>query len=161
MRIFDTTGRKVALAAVAGLVAAGAGGTAYAATGSGGPASPPAGSTGTAAPAAPAAHAHGRHRSLLQRSDHAAVELKVKGQWVTYTIDRGRVTAVSPTSITLARPDGQSVTDSIDPATRYGGVTSEAAIQLGRPAAVVSAGGAALRIHQGPPPAGQPAAPAS
>ncbi len=160
MRIFVTTGRKATLAAVAVLVAAGAGGTAYAATGSGGPASPPSGSTGSPAPA-PHAHAHGRPRSLLQRSDHAVLEIKVKGQWVTYDFDRGRVTAVSPTSITLARPDGQSVTDSIDPATRYGGVTSEAAIRMGRPATVVSVGGAALRIHQGPPPAGQAAAPAS
>lgn len=159
MRTSRTTGRKAAFAAIGVLAVAGAGGTAYAATGSGpsgpAPTAPTAANGGVGALAARATHS--RPRSLLQRADHATVELKVKGQWVTYTLDRGRVTAVSPTSITLARPDGQTVTETINSATRYSGVTSESAVQLQRPAVVVSDGGTALRIHQGQIPAGQAA----
>lgn len=154
MRILEMTSRKVAFAAVGAIVVAGAGGTAYAATGSGGPSSPS--NAGVAPVVKPA---HPRHRTLLQRSDHSTLELKVKGQWVTYTLDRGKVLSVSPTSITLTRPDGQTVTDTITPSTRFGGVTSESAVQLNRRAAVLSESGTALRISQGKPPAGtgQPA----
>lgn len=154
MRIFKMTGRKAAFAAVGVIVGAGAGGTAYAATGSGGPSGP---SHAGAAPIVK--RAHPRARTLLQRSDHSTLELKVKGQWVTYTLDRGKVASISPTSITLTRPDGQTVTDTINSSTRFGGVTSESAVQLNRPAAVLSEAGTALRIHQGKPPAGtgQPA----
>lgn len=160
MRIFNfkMTGRKAAFAAVGVIVGAGAGGTAYAATGSGGPSGP---SHAGVAPMVKRAHprAHPRARTLLQRSDHSTLELKVKGQWITYTLDRGKVASISPTSITLTRPDGQTVTDTINSSTRFGGVTSESAVQLNRPAAVLSEAGTALRIHQGKPPAGtgQPA----
>ncbi|MBV9662010.1 MAG: hypothetical protein JO337_12715 [Acidimicrobiales bacterium] len=96
-------------------------------------------------------------RSLLKRSDHATIELKVKGQWVTYTLDRGKVSAVSPTSMTVARPDGQSVTETINSSTKYRGVASEGAIQLNQPAAVISEGGTALVIRQKPATAPAPA----
>jgi hypothetical protein len=76
--------------------------------------------------------------------------VKVHGQWVTYDLDRGSVSAVSPASITLARPDGQSVTFSIGPSTRFRGVDSEAAIQVHQPALVISENGAALVIRQRP-----------
>lgn len=145
MQIPKITARKGLVAGVGALAVVAAGGTAYAATGS-------SGGSGTPGPAAAAQPASGRAhaRSLLRRADHATVELKVKGQWVTYTLDRGTVTAVSPTSITLARPDGQSVTDTLTPQTRYRGVTSETAIQTGRPALVISDAGSALRVRQAP-----------
>lgn len=150
MRLIHTPARKTAFGALGVLAALGIGGTAYAATSSS-PAAPPAGGSSTAAiqPAARAAHPY--IRSLLRRADHASIELKVKGQWVTYDVDRGTVTAVSPTSITLARPDGQSVTEAISPATRFRGVSSESGIQLHRPALVVSQGGTAVRIRQAAP----------
>ncbi len=148
MQLFNGFGRKTAFGAAGVVAALAAGGTAYAATSS----SP--GATGpTAAGPVPAV------RRLLQRADHATVEVKVKGQWVTYTLDRGEVTAVSPTSITLTRPDGQIVTDTIGPATKFAGVASEASLQADRRALVVSEGGAALRIRQAPPaPGSNPAA---
>ncbi|MGH9076043.1 MAG: hypothetical protein ACRDY0_01070 [Acidimicrobiales bacterium] len=142
MSLFVSTRRKVAFGAVGALAAVGLGGTAYAATTSSGSPGP------TAGAATPAAHAHHRARSLVARSDHATIEVKVKGHWVTYTLDRGQVSAVSPTSITLARPDGQSVTDAITSTTKLRGVTSEPAIQQGKPALVVSTNGDAVRIHQ-------------
>lgn len=106
----------------------------------------------TVAPSAgtgPAARPHSRARGLLGRTDHATVEVKVKGQWVTYDLDRGKVTAISPTSITLLRPDGQSVTFTINSSTRYGPSQSEATIATDRPATVISKDGTALRIRQG------------
>lgn len=144
MQIPKITGRKGIVAGVGALAVVAAGGTAYAATGS-------SGGSGTPGPAA-VAHQHPRAhaRALLRRADHATIELKVKGQWVTYTLDRGTVTAVSPTSITLARPDGQSVTDTLTPQTRYRGVTSESAIETSRPALVISENGSALRVRQAP-----------
>jgi hypothetical protein len=143
-----------------GVVAAlGIGGTAWATTGgassgSTDPSSMPSVSTSlaqsgpAAQPGSVAAGAGHRIRSLLERADHASVELKVKGQWVTYDVDRGQVKAVSPTSITLARPDGQTVTATIDATTKFQGVTGEGAIQTGQEALVLSDNGMALRIRQ-------------
>jgi hypothetical protein len=101
----------------------------------------------TAAASTPAARRHHR-RQLLARADHASLELKVKGHWVTYVLDRGKVTSVSGTAISLARPDGQSVTLTIDPATRFGRTGSAAAIKTGAEATVISDHGAALRVAQ-------------
>ena len=128
---------KSVLAALGVAASLGIGGAAYAA----GNSSP---RTVSAATAAGARQAKG----LYARADHIALEVRVKGQWVTYDVDRGRVTAVSPTSITLARPDGQSVTEAIDSNTKYKGVASEADIHTGRPALVVSENGTAVRIRQ-------------
>ncbi len=149
MPILHAPGRKTAFGALGLVAALGIGGTAYAATGSSSQSST---SPAPSQSASLAAHPH--LRSLLRRADHATVELKVKGQWVTYAIDRGTVTAVSPSSITLARPDGQSVTEAITSATKFRGVGSEADIQLHRPALVVSEGGTALRIRQAAPDTG-------
>jgi hypothetical protein len=79
----------------------------------------------------------GRLMDLVKRSDHADFEVKVKGQWTTITYDRGKVTAFGSSSITIQRPDGQSVTESITPATKFPGkigsnvTTSDDAIVLG------------------------------
>jgi hypothetical protein len=132
--------RNVAFASIAVLGVTGIGGAAYAAT----PAA-------TTAPAAKAAHtkaAHPRVKSLLSRADKATVEIKVKGAWVTYGVDRGKVTAVSPTSVTLALADGQSVTEAIASTTKFNGVASATAVTVGKPAVVVSQGTTATRIAQ-------------
>jgi hypothetical protein len=129
--------RRATVIAAIGLVGAvGASGTAYAST--------------TSPTTAPAAHAaeHHKHRSLLARADRAAVEIKVNGQWVTYTIERGKVSAISPTSITLALPDGQSASEPIGSATKFTGVASASAVTVGKAAVVESTGGAATRISQ-------------
>lgn len=163
--MFHVFGTRTTFGAVAALAALGAGGTAYAATSStGGPApiEAPAAAVGASPSQAvsaggqvdlAASTARRRARTLLARADHATVELKVKGQWVTYALDKGKVSAVSPTSISLARPDGQSVTEAISPTTRFRGVASEAAVEVGRPALVISQGGGALSVRQKPAPA--------
>ncbi len=152
MLSFGAPGRKTVFAAVGLAAALGAGGTAFAMTSS--PSSPPAG-TSASTPGRPATalavHAGRRHRlALLQRADHATIEIKVKGKWVTYTLDRGKVTAVSPSSITLLRPDGQTVTEQITSSTKYGGVGAETQVRTDQPAMVISDNGTALRIRQRP-----------
>jgi hypothetical protein len=62
------------------------------------------------------------------------------------TFDRGKVTAVSDTSITLQRADGQAVTLTRSTATR---VRGRVALAVGRVALVVSSNGAATRIDVG------------
>ena len=128
---------------IAMVSAIGVGGTAYAASGP----------SASGAQSASRSSRRAGIAALLRRTDHASVEIKVKGQWVTYTVDRGKVTAVSPTAITVARPDGQSVTEAIGPNTKFRGVTSESAVQTGRPAVVVSEAGTAVAIGQSAHPA--------
>jgi outer membrane lipoprotein SlyB len=146
MRLQQLISKKVAVGAVGAIAVLGIGGTAYAAT------NPSSGSSAATTPqAAPAAVSKSGLGAILRRTDHATLEVKVKGQWVTYTLDRGKVTAVSPTSITLARPDGESVTEAITSNTKYRGVTSEAGIQVDKSAIVLSQNGTALGIRQARP----------
>ena len=151
---------KAVFGAIGVVAALGIAGTAWATTGGGASSGPinsssiaslstsPARSGPSAQSGSAAAGSGHRIRSLLARADHASVELKVKGQWVSYEVDRGQVKAVSPTSITLARPDGQSVTANIDAATKFQRVSGEGAIQTGKKALVLSDNGTALRIRQ-------------
>jgi hypothetical protein len=142
---------KAAIAA-AGLTASlGIGGAAYAAT-----VGSPSHATSTTAVSSQSVNGgtaagggRAKAKGLHGRADHITLEVRAKGKWVTYDMDRGKVTAVSPTSITLLRPDGQSVTEAIDAHTKFKGAASEADIQTGRPALVVSEGGTAVRIRQG------------
>lgn len=64
------------------------------------------------------------------------------------TFDRGEVTAVSASSITVKRPDGQSVTKAIDANTKFRGANSASEVQTGKPAMVVSKGNTATQVAQ-------------
>lgn len=98
-----------------------------------------------------------RH-DLLSQADHATLEIKKNGKWVTVNVDRGNVTAASASSITLSRPDGQSVTIQLLTSTKFGGkeATSASALKTGVRATVVSEDGTALTVTEGtkPLPAG-------
>jgi hypothetical protein len=73
---------------------------------------------------------------------HADVELiKADGSTVAFSFDRGQVTAVSATSLTIKRADGPSVTKSISADTKVRGK-----LAVGGKAAVYSQGGAAKAI---------------
>jgi len=116
--------------------------------------------TGPSAGTLPAApHAKAARRSLLARTDHATIELRRHGTWVTIEIDRGKVAAVSASAITLDRPDGQAVTLTITSSTVFHGVPNAAAVVVGRRATVVSEAGDAVRITQRQQPPPPPAAP--
>ena len=87
-------------------------------------------------------------RHLLARADHATFEVKAQGRWVTIDLDRGTVTAVSSTSITLRRPDGVAVTETIAATTHFNGVASAATVRTGVRAGVISEDGTARRVVQ-------------
>jgi hypothetical protein len=158
MNLLTNSKRRVAAAIiVGGTLVAGGGAAAYAASASTG--SPSTGSTSTGSPStgststAPGA-ARAEHRSVLKRADHASLEVREQGRWVTINVDRGNVTVASTTSITLARPDGQSVTIALAPSTKYGGkeATSAAALKTGVRVRVTSINGTALRVTEGSKP---------
>jgi hypothetical protein len=167
MRTFNRITRKSAIAAAGAVVVLGAGGTAWAVDAS---SSAPAATSTSAPPTSTApspSSGHATHarkaKSLLERADRATVEVKVKGQWVTYDIDRGHVSAVSASSIALQLPDGTSVTEAITPTTRFKGVTSASSVVVGHVATVISTGGNAIEVEQArrastPPATGSPAA---
>ncbi len=166
MSLLQSPRRKVAAGAVAAIASLGAGVGAYALT-----APTIATAASNAAPlnlavstqSSSAAHIPKvkRHLTLLQRSDHTTIEVKVKGQWKTFEYDRGKVTAASPSSVTLALPDGKSVTEAITSSTKFGGVSGASSLRDNVRAFVVSSGGTALRIHQAPPKTTTPATPAA
>ncbi len=150
-------GKKIASLAVVGAVLAGAGTVAWADSNSGASTA----STATVAPvAAAAAPAQASHRgfAILRRADHGVVEIKVTGAatgtaagtatWQTVTFDRGKVSTVTAGQITLARPDGTSVTLTINAGTKYKGVTSWQQVTTAKGAIVVSENGTATTIAQ-------------
>ena len=59
---------------------------------------------------------HGANRGLV----HGSLITSVNGSYVTYTVDVGRVSAISTGAITLSRLDGQQVTLTITPTTVWG-----------------------------------------
>ena len=158
MNLLTNSKRRVAAAViVGGTLVAGGGAAAYAAsasTGSTSAGSPSTGSTSTGSTSTAPGAARAEHRSVLKRADHASLEVRKQGRWVTINVDRGNVTVASTTSITLARPDGQSVTIALAPSTKYGGkeATSAAALKTGVRARVTSINGTALRVTEGSKP---------
>jgi hypothetical protein len=114
-------------------------------------------STSAPAPTAPAAPTQkpdgtvGRPviRAVGRRTVHADLIVKDKsGAYVTVTIDRGTVSAVNATSITLDRADGKQAILTINNDTKVHGAASVSAIQTGKMATVVSRDGAATQIVQ-------------
>jgi len=107
---------------------------------------PPDPSVGPKAPAA--ANAGGRpggpgvlrgaiHGDLLVRDENGSTR--------TVTFDRGKVTAISATSITIERPDGVSVTKNLTDQTVFTG-TPRDQLQPGAGVIVVSSGDTAERV---------------
>jgi hypothetical protein len=163
MSVLSTTRRRVAAGVLVGAVAVTGGSVAAYGLSGAGSTTATAGSTPAAVVAStsstsPRTAKHAHPRALLARSDHATIELRRHGRWVTVELDRGKVTAVSPTSISLLRPDGVTVTLRVDAATKVHGVASESAIAVGRRAGVISENGTALRINQRPATAASTAA---
>jgi hypothetical protein len=91
-----------------------------------------------------AAHAK-RHivKRLVRSGVHADVSLiRADGSVDAFSVDRGRVTASTSTSLTLKRADGKSVTVSLSSATLARGT-----VTVGKPVLVFSRNGAAFRIR--------------
>jgi hypothetical protein len=107
--------------------------------------------TASAQPNASRRPGRGGHRfGLLQRAIHGDVIVRSQSGkgFENVTFDRGEVTAVSASSITVKRPDGQSVTKAIDANTKFRGVQSAGDVKTGKPALVMSKGGTATMVGQ-------------
>jgi hypothetical protein len=98
------------------------------------------------APAAP--HPGQDHRGPLRRAVHGDLIVRTKAGFENVTVDRGKVTAVSATSITIERPDGVSVTKAVTSDTRFRGVDAAEQVERGKGALVVSKGNTAVLIAQ-------------
>ena len=155
-RAIFPTRRRRAMAAVAAATAsvAGVGGLAYALTSGGVSASPaaavsPSGSTGASVLAAGGATDQaGRRRGLrglVRRAVHVDIVVpKAGGGFRTVDIDRGTVTGLSSTSITVTPPGGRApVTAAITSATRE----PKGAPTMSEQVVLVSSGGDALAIR--------------
>ncbi|MDA8147217.1 MAG: hypothetical protein M0Z93_00370 [Actinomycetota bacterium] len=154
MSVLSTTRRRVAAGAIALTVAVGGGAAAVVtswpsatavptalpvtALATNGQTSPPGAST--------IHHRRATIRAILARTDHAVFTVKLKGGWVTLTFDRGTVTAISPTAVTVQRPDGGVATLAINSTTKIGGKHPATAIPTGSRVVVLSENGVALRI---------------
>jgi hypothetical protein len=94
--------------------------------------------------------AHNGHDGLARHILHGTVIMRANGAWVTYTLDVGRVSAVSSSAISLKRADGSSVTLAVTSTTLWGpkGVTAprDIAKLVGREVAVLSQNGAAVHV---------------
>ena len=94
--------------------------------------------------------------ALVLAGVHADVSLvRADGSTNAFSVDRGRVTAASSTSVTLQRRDSKSVTIGLDAGTKLHGT-----IAVGRPVLVFSRGGVAFRVRA-PGPFTPPSAPAT
>src|SRR5437899_8921934 len=106
-------------------------------------------STTTPSASAPAAGHPGRHLLRpLRRVVHGDLIVRTKDGFENVTVDRGKVTAVSASSITIERPDGVSVTKAVTAETKFRGVDSVEHVERGKGALVVSKGNNAVLIAQ-------------
>jgi hypothetical protein len=145
LNAFTTTRRKAAAAVTTAALLAGGGAAAIAANS----ATASAASSTPATHVAKAAHKAKAHKGLLARTDHAVLEIKMHGKWVTLVLDRGAVSSVSSSAITLHLPDGKTATEAINTTTKFNKDKTWSAIKVGHNATVVSDNGVARRVLQG------------
>jgi len=159
MNIKPFKSRLLAFTGGAVVVALAAGGVAYATAPS--TASPSAtAKPGVAATATPALRFPALRRDvryLVRHTVHAELVVKLPGGYKTVDVDRGTLTSVSNTSITLTRPDGPMVSATITPQTRFFGLP-EAKLSTGDRVIVVQTGGNAVLVGARAPQTGTTAA---
>lgn len=107
--------RPALVAAV--VVALAGGGTAVALADTSTP-TPSAPSSPSSSAPAPAAEPHAKHRALARRAEHGEVALHGKGGDRTVDVQRGVVTAASPTSVTVRSTDGFTATYTFTPTSK-------------------------------------------
>jgi hypothetical protein len=83
---------------------------------------------------------------LLQRAEHAELIVRTKTGFQTIDMDRGTISSISPSSISLTRPDGVVVSAAISSTTKFGGLT-QAQVAVGDKAAVIQSSGTAISIR--------------
>lgn len=90
----------------------------------------------------------GGHRGVLRRIVHGDLVVRGQNGFENVTYDRGTVTDVTGSSITIKRPDNQTVTKHIDQNTKFRGVQSASEVQKDKPAVVVAKGDNATIVGQ-------------
>jgi len=99
-----------------------------------------------AATGAPAPAAAGGKAGILKGAIHGDLLVRSKdGSTHTVTFDRGKVSAISSSSITVQRPDGVSVTDDLNDQTVFNGIPRDQ-LQTGTQAIVVADGHTATHV---------------
>ena len=102
--------------------------------------------TKAAATGAPAPAAAGGKAGILKGAIHGDLLVRGKdGSTHPVTFDRGKVSSVSASSITIQRPDGVSVTDDVNDQTVFNGIPRDQ-LQSGTPAIVVAEGHTATHV---------------
>jgi hypothetical protein len=138
-------GRRALLLTGIGVLAAGsvAGVSVALTSSSSGSAAPAVATSATKSSSATIARPRERALQVLRRAVHGDVEIATKNGFVTFEFDRGTVTSISTSAITVLRPDSQSVTESVSGTTRMPkpGVPAK-----GQNFVVISTGGKALYI---------------
>jgi hypothetical protein len=159
---------KPAVWAATGIVGAGiAGGLTYAAVATPAAASGDLGSAvdsamSAAAPDADQSGGMGMHmgmgrRAMLNRIEHGELTLRTRNGDRTVDLQRGTVSAVSPTSISVTSADKFAGTYTVDNATKVrtrSGLVSISSVHVGDQVFVVATAGKALRILDRVPKAG-------
>jgi hypothetical protein len=84
-----------------------------------------------------------RELQVLRRTVSGQIEIATKNGYVTFQFDRGAVTSISSSEITIMRPDGQSVTEAITGSTR---MPKRGAPAKGQNVVVISVSGKSFRI---------------
>lgn len=139
--------RLLAFTGGAVVVALAAGGVSYATTPSASTASssPKTAAVTTAKPGDKYPVLRRDFRKLVRHTVHADLIVKTPTGFKTVDIDRGKLTSVSSTSISLTRPDGPSVTATITSSTKFIGIP-ESKLAAGDRVLVVQTGGNAVLV---------------
>jgi hypothetical protein len=136
-------GRRALVLIGIGVVSAGSvAGASFALTSSSAATAPTA-TASVAKSSTPAAKVRHRRVSILRSAISGDVELGTKNGFVTYDFDRGAVTSISISSITVLRPDSVSVTEALTAATH---MPVKGVPTTGENVVVISTGGKATRI---------------
>jgi hypothetical protein len=78
-------------------------------------------------------------KAILGRAVHGTFIVKGKGgQFQTVTYDRGTESGVDGAKLSIARPDGPTVTVTLTKDTKFKGVSDASGLQAGRPTVVIS-----------------------
>jgi len=84
-----------------------------------------------------------RELQILRRTVSGQIEIATKDGYVTFEFDRGVVTSISSSQITVLRPDGKSVTEGINGTTR---MPKRGVPAKGQNVVVISTGGNSYKI---------------
>jgi hypothetical protein len=90
------------------------------------------------------------HARLRHRTVHGDLTVRTKDGFQQITVDRGKLTSVEGSTLTVTRPDGPVVTVTVNDQTRYRGIDDASQLQTGKPVVVVSKDGTAKGVAQRP-----------